>query len=262
MTGPAARNAQATRQRRWARPIVTGAAAASAVVVLALGACSTDTADAVPTRLAGAGSTSTATATATATTTSTSAAPTDPRVAAVVAANGRLTASLFSVVQSLKKMQGDNTLSDLRQKLGTANTAAREALKRQRSAAYPSETRSCTTVRSNAEQVTARSNEGYAVRRLIASRVALLGSDIAALRTATTSVSTDRDALAAALKGVTNPPVTVAPADVSTALTDALDRRFETFDAIGAVTTASSEAGTALGKFVTQSRQILVDACS
>lgn len=226
-----------------------------------LTACSGGAADAVPTQLS-------RPAAPTGSTTATSSAPlssavaTDPRQAKVLAANAKLTASLFAVVQNLKKMQTDNTLSDLRQKLGTASTSARDALKRQRSAAYPSETRNCTTARSNAAQVAARADEGYAVRSLIASRVGLLNADMGVLLTSTTAVSTNRDALAAALKGVTNPPSTVAPADVSSALTDALDRRSETSDAIKTVTTASSEAGASLAKFVTQSRQILGDACS
>ncbi len=234
--------------------------AAMAAAVLSLTACSGGAADAVPTRLAGA--TATGAATATSSAPPSSAVSEDPRQAKVLAANAKLTASLFSVVENLKKMQSDNTLSDLRQKLVTANTAARDALKRQRAAAYPSATRSCTTVRSNAAQVTAHADEGYAVLKLISGRITLLGTDIAALRTSTTTAAAYRDALAAALKGVTNPPATVALADVSSALTDALDRRFETFDAIGTVTKASTEARATFDKFVAQSRQIRVDACS
>lgn len=262
MTPPASRDTPLSHKwpvaARWAMVTATTAAA----LTLTLGACSSDPADAVPARVSiSTSSTSTASAVVVPSDSPSATPPVDPRQTKVAAANTKLTTSLFSVVETLKKLQTDNTLSDLRRKLGASTTSAREAIKRERSAAYPSSTRNCMTVRSNAAQATTRAAEGYAVRRLITSRISLLNKDLTALRAATMQVQADRVVLAAAIKGYANPPSTVAPSDVTAALADAEKRRASAVDAIKAVTGANADAGSSLDKVVSQSRAIVADAC-
>ncbi|MBB2985698.1 hypothetical protein [Terracoccus luteus] len=206
---------------------------------------------------------SASTATSGASTVATTSAPAtaDPRAAKVTAANTALTTSLYTLVEAMKKVQTDNTLSDLRGQLGTAATGARDALARERKAAYPSETRSCTSVRTYASRVAGFVETGTRVRGSIASRIGLLESDLAALKTAQDAVTTRRDALAAALKGVSNPPSTVSPADVTAALEQATTRRSDVAGTIATVGVASSEARTAFAKNLSSSRTILYDAC-
>lgn len=266
-----ARTAGTTRVTSGARRPFAAALVAPAIV-LALGACSTGSAEAgatAPTRLtqtstgggAGTSTGSSTAATSTGAPTSGTAAATDPRLAKVATVNRKLTGSLFTVVETMKKLQTDNTLSELRQKLGESTTASREALKRTRDAAYPSETRNCTTARANAAATAARASEGSAVRGQITSRVALLNSHLGALKTATGVVATDRDALAAALKGLPDPPATVPATEVTAALSQAATRRTEMLAAIAAVEKTNAEAGSSLSKFVSQSRAIVSDAC-
>lgn len=245
------------------------APAAAAALVLATGACSGGTADAVPSRPVSAAQptapattpATTASATATAPPTTTSTPSTNPREAAAGPANVKLTASLFSLVTTLKKLQTDNTLPALRKRLTAASTSARGALKRQRAAAYPSSTRSCPAVRSNADQVAAQTSEGYAARRQIFNQVSLLSADLAAVRGASATVATHRDKLATALKGASNLTSTLTPADIKSALADATSKTAQVSGSVAAAETANAEFGRTFDKLVTQSRQIRTDAC-
>lgn len=220
--------------------------------------------DAGATRLGSAtpvASSSSATSAAPTGTTSSSPATADPRAAKVTAANTALTTALYTLVEAMKKVQTDNTLSDLRGQLGTAATGARDALARERKAAYPSETRSCTSVRTYASRVAGSVETGTRVRGLIAARIGLLESDLAALQKAQDAVATRRDALAAALKGVSNPPATVSTTDVKAALEQATTRRSDVAETISTVGGASSDARSAFAKNLSSSRTILYDAC-
>lgn len=185
----------------------------------------------------------------------------DPRLATARTLNGRLTASLYGLVQSLKKVQADNTLAQVRRTLVTATTAARTAIKRQRAAAYPSSTRNCGTVRSAATQVGTAASQGATARGAISRQVGVLKADLTSLATVTTTVTRDRDALVAALTGLPEPPATVPTAEIAAALKEASDRRTEIEAAIKSVASASTEAGQTFDKTVGQSRTILSDAC-
>lgn len=239
------------------------APAVAAALVLATGACSGGTADAVPTRLASPvqSTVPASTATATATPATPSRTSSDGREAIIGPANAKLTASLFTLVTTLKKLQTDHTLPALRKRLTAANTSARAALKRQRTAAYPSGTRSCPVVRSNADQVAAQTTEGYAIRQQIRSQVGQLSADVTATRGAAARVATDRDSLTTALKGVPSATATLTPADVASALTDASSKRSQVSASIAAAETANAEFGRSFDKLVAQSRQIRTDAC-
>lgn len=177
-------------------------------------------------------------------------------------ANDRLTTSLYALVQSLKKAQADNRLSEVRRTLGTATTAGRAAVKRQRSAAYPSSTRNCTTVRVAEGQLGTAVTQGGTARKAIGAQVVLLKADLTSIGTVTASVTSHRDALAAALKGLSQPPATVPTQEVTAALKEAADRRAEIASALTSVTAADTEAGQTFDKLVAQARTISSDACT
>lgn len=248
-------------------PLVRGnrrpAGLVGALLVLALAGCASGPGGGgIATPLSGATLGTTDTTVPATGSSSTTTAPADPKAAAVSAANATLTTSIFTVVEAIKKLQVDNQLAPVRQRLSTATTAARDLVQKQRAAAYPSQTRNCTTVRSLAAQITAQVGAGNSARSEIAKQVGVLRADVAHLDASTATVSHDRDALNAALSGVAHPPTTVSAAEIASALDAAAQRRKDVVDTIAAVSDASSTSGASLTNVADQSRQIVGTACA
>lgn len=229
---------------------------ASLLAVAALAACGSGSTEGLGTPLG-----SSSSITSAPTTSATSTPPADPRVAAVVAANTRLTTSLYGLVELLKKIQLDNDLSAPRQGLGTATSKARDLIQRQRAAAYRISPRDCTAVRGLYSQIRSQAAQATGYRGDIADQVHALKADVARLDAAVRAVITQRAALAAALAGVMNPPATLTTNDVKLALDGAAQRRKDVLATISAVSSASSDAGASVSQLVGQAQKIADNAC-
>lgn len=139
----------------------------------------------------------------------------------VMAANARITASLFALTTAGSKVRVASDMSVPRRALADALTAQRTSLAHERAAAYGSAGRNCTLVRSNAAatwSAAARVRSAVASLRVVTARMRVSVTD---LRTAMARVNADLAALRSAVAAEPHPPSVLTTTEVQQALTSA-----------------------------------------